>query len=111
MNPDRRVLVIEDDLGAADAARRAASEGGNRRALAHLAGHIGDGEGQCGGYYHCPTCAAEVGRAKDAEAARAAPRPLTREERAQSRARVARRRAKAKAARKARKLNRRRQRA
>jgi hypothetical protein len=97
-----------------DAARRAASEEGNRRVLAHLAGHIGEGEGQCGGYYHCPTCAAEIGRAKDAEAARYAPRPtrpLTREERAADRARIERRRAKAKAAKQARKLNRRRQRA
>lgn len=110
MNPDRRVLVVEDDLGAANAARRAASEEGNRRALAHLAGDIGEGEGQCGGYYHCPTCAAEIGRAKDAENARDHSRSPTREERAQERAAKVRRRAKAKAARRARKAQRRRSR-
>ena len=66
--------------------------------------------GSCGGYYRCSFCAAIVGRAKDAEAASSSSRPLTREERAQDRARLERRRAKAKAAKRARKLQRRRSR-
>src|SRR5687768_16713100 len=82
------------------------SEEANRRALAHAAGHVGEGEGQCGGYYKCPAFAAEISRLKAAEFAgpRHRARPLTDEERAHDRARLERRRAKAKAARKARKL-------
>jgi hypothetical protein len=83
------------------------SEDSNRRVVAHLAGHIGEGEGECGGYYKCPTCAAEVSAMKAAKLGPPA-RPLTREERAGEERKHARRRAKAKAARRARKLQRRR---